>query len=304
MAERKRIVRVILNGKRADDRSVQRAFDRFDSATHRLETEVTTGRGHAVQLTRDAVGDGVDTVVAAGGDGTLHEVVEGLLDADAGEPCPSVAVLPLGTANDFARACEIPEEPAAALGLAVSAVPVPVDVGMMNGRCFINMASGGFGSQVTAETPDEIKEFLGSLSYLLTGVRRFNEFTVENGHVRGPDFEWAGRFYVLAVGNGRKAGGGITVCPEALLDDGRLDVVILPEIPAEQRLESLKELLTQGLSFVEREVVYRQLPWLEVSAPAGLSLNLDGEPLEGDSFRFELLPKRIHMHLPSHAPLA
>lgn len=100
---------------------------------------------------------------------------------------------------------------------------------------------------------------LGSLSYLLTGVGRFNEFAVEHGHVRGPDFDWEGRFYALAVGNGRHAGGGITLCPDALLDDGRLDLALLPEIPSEERLETLKELLSEGLRVVERKVFYRQL---------------------------------------------
>jgi lipid kinase YegS len=304
MSNHRRRLRVILNGKSAGEADVEKAFDSLRAGGHRVEVEVTSENGDARRFARAAAQDGVDSVVAAGGDGTLNEVVDGLVHAGSLEEIPSVGVLPLGTANDFAETCGIPVgSPLAALELTTDVEPSLIDVGEVNDACFINVASGGFGSRVTAETPDDVKEALGRLSYLLTGVRRFNEFSAERGEVRGPDFAWQGSFYVLAVGNGRRAGGGINLCPDAYLDDGLLDVVVLPEIPPEERLKKLLDLLAEGLAVVEREMFYRRVSWLEVSAPAGLYFNLDGEPIEGTSFRFKVLPKRIRVHLPPGAPL-
>lgn len=305
MSNQRRRLRVVLNGKSAGDTGVEQAFDSLRAGGHQVEVEVTSEDGDARQLARAAARDGVDAVVAAGGDGTLNEVVDGLVGAGSLEEIPSVGVLPLGTANDFAETCGIPVgSPLAALGLATDVEPTVIDVGQVNDACFINMASGGFGSRLTAETSDDMKDSLGRLSYMLTGVRRFTEFAAERGEVRGPDFAWQGSFYVLAVGNGRQAGGGIRLCPDAYLDDGLFDVVVLPEIPPEERLKKLLGLLAEGLVAVEREMVYGRVSWLEVSAPAGLYFNLDGEPTRGTSFRFNVLPKRIRMHLPPGAPLA
>lgn len=304
MTEDTRTLRVVLNAKSSDDSRVHHAFQSMRSNGHRVDVEVTARPGDAAAYCRNAIEDEVDVVVAAGGDGTVNAVVDALIDAGEVEELPSVAVLPLGTANDFAGACGIPTDPRSALRLAVEVDPIEVDIGVVNDACFINMASGGFATRVTAETPPEMKEMLGGLSYLLTGVGRFNEFHVERGELRGPDFDWTGSFYVLAVGNGRQAGGGITVCPEALLNDGLLDVIVLPEIPREDRLEKLKALFTEGLEVIERETIYRQLPWLEVAVSSGMRVNLDGEPIEGTSFRFEVIPERIRVHLPADAPLA
>ena len=90
------------------------------------------------------------------------------------KPSASLGILPLGTANDLARACGIPLDPFAALRLAVSAAATDVDVGRANGRSFMNVATGGFGTQVTVATPNELKKILGSAAYFLTGVTHFS----------------------------------------------------------------------------------------------------------------------------------
>ena len=139
----------------------------------------------------------------------------------------SLVLLPLGTANDFSRSAGIPLEPAEALEL-LDVPPRDIDLGEVGGQIFLNMATGGFGSQVTANTSEDLKKVLGGAAYLFTGLSRFSELHAAYGELQGPDFHWSGELLALGIGNGRQAGGGHVLCPQALADDGLLDISILP----------------------------------------------------------------------------
>ena len=300
---RRRHLRLVLHGKASGRPEVRAAVEAVRADGHRVDVRLTWEAGDAVRLAKEAAADGVDTVVAGGGDGSLNEVVSGVVDG-SGPPRCSLGLLPLGTANDFAHGCGLPiEDLTAALRLAAESEPCPIDLATISGRVVVNVASGGFGTRVTVETPPELKKVLGKVSYLLTGATRFNEFGSEEGTFRGPDFEWQGPIVALAVGNGRQAGGGVQLCPEALLDDGLLDVAILPEVPREEQNEKLKALVLEGLPALEREVVRARLPWVELDVPSGLHVNLDGEPIHGTKFRFEVREKWLRFHLPDGAPV-
>jgi lipid kinase YegS len=161
--------RLILNGKKADRPDVRAAVAAIRAAGHPLEVRVTWERGDAARLVAEAVADGVTRVIAGGGDGSVNEVAAGLV---AIEPArrPDLGILPLGTANDFATACGIPSDPVAALQLAVEGRAVPADVGRCNEAVFVNVASGGFGAEITADTPVALKNFLGGGAYTLMGL--------------------------------------------------------------------------------------------------------------------------------------
>lgn len=307
--------RLILHGKSVPNREVREAVEILRSEGHRLEVRVTWEAGDAHRLAREARADGVQTVIAGGGDGTLNEVVHGLLDdrdeiegAGAGAEDPAagdcaLGLVPLGTANDFATACGLPESPLDALRLAVTTRPCPIDVGRMNDRSFINIATGGLGAEITSETSEGMKSVLGRLAYLLTGLTRFQDLQPAHGRLRGEDFEWEGSFLALAVGNGRLAGGGMDLFPSARLDDGRLRLLLVPEIPMQRRVATLTAFLQRGREAVDEEVVTVTSSWLEIEVPGGLHLNLDGEPAEGTSFRFEVDPGRLRFHLGAQCPL-
>ena len=244
--------------------------------------------------------------MAGGGDGTVNEVVTGLIDgesAEADKPSPSLAILPLGTANDLAHACRIPLDPLGALRLAMSGPETKVDVGRANGRYFLNMATGGFGAYVTAMTPNELKKVLGGAAYFLTGLAHFTSIRPEHGRFSGRGFAWEGPFLVLAVGNGRQAGGGHQLCPEALINDGLLDVRVLPKLPSSEVPQALRDLLREGLDAARRTLVSTRVKELEIETDESLQINLDGEPIAGTRFRFELLPRRLHLKLPPDCPL-
>ncbi|MCP1606992.1 lipid kinase YegS [Pseudomonas citronellolis] len=287
---------LILHGKQAANDEVRAAVLARREAGWRLDVRVTWEEGDAERLVGEALAAGYPTLVAGGGDGTARAVAEALYRADA---AASLALLPLGTANDFARAAGIPLEPAAALGL-LEEVARPIDLGEVEGRIFLNMATGGFGSTVTANTSEDLKKALGGAAYLLTGISRFSEVHSAEGHFRGPGFDWQGEFLALGIGNGRQAGGGHPLCAQALADDGLLDVSILPA-PGDM-LSALGSLLGSGGGLQELFVRAR-LPWVELEAGEGLAINLDGEPLQASRARFEVRPAALRLHLPPGSPL-
>lgn len=287
---------LVLHGKQAANDDVRAAVKAVREAGRMLEVRVTWEGGDARRIVDEALAAGYTTLVAGGGDGTVREVAEAL--AQSGRHA-SLAILPLGTANDFARAAGVPLDPASALAL-LDVPPRPVDIGEVDGHLFLNMATGGFGSKVTANTPEELKKLLGGAAYLLTGLTRFSEVHAARGRFRGPDFEWEGEFLALGIGNGRQAGGGHALCPEARADDGLLDVSILPA--PQDMVSALGTLLGSGLGGQELFVRAR-LPWLEVDAAEGLDVNLDGEPLEARHLRFEVRPGALALHLPADSPL-
>lgn len=287
---------LVLHGKQAANDAVRAAVLARREAGWRLDVRVTWEEGDAERLVGEALAAGYPTLVAGGGDGTARAVAEALYRAGA---AASLALLPLGTANDFARAAGIPLEPDAALGLLEEAAR-PIDLGEVQGRIFLNMATGGFGSTVTANTSEDLKKALGGAAYLLTGISRFSEVHSAQGRFRGPGFDWQGEFLALGIGNGRQAGGGHPLCAQALTDDGLLDVSILPA-PGDM-LSALGTLLGSGGGLQELFVRAR-LPWLELEAGEGLAINLDGEPLEARRARFEVRPAALRLHLPADSPL-
>lgn len=288
---------MILHGKQAQNEAVRAAVQARRELGWELAVRVTWEAGDARRLVVEGLRAGYPCIVAAGGDGTLNEVASALIER--GAPA-SLALLPLGSANDFARGAGIPLEPDAALAL-LDLPATPVDIGTANERLFVNMATGGFGSQVTASTSDDLKKLLGGAAYLLTGLTRFAEVRSAFGHFQGPGFDWRGDFLALGIGNGRQAGGGIALCPNARIDDGLLDLCL---IPAPQDVgETLRVLLSGGMLGLETVAVTARLPWLEVEAPEGLDLNLDGEPQRCERVRFALRERALRLHLPADSPL-
>ena len=294
-------LRVILNGKGAADPRVRAAIHQMREEGQPLEVRCTWEGGDAGRFAQEAVADGVDVLVAGGGDGTLHEVVNGLMKVEPAEET-AVSVLPLGTANDFARGCEIPLAPYDALRLAATGRPVPVDMGEANGVFFVNVASGGFGAQVTAGTPTELKKVLGGGAYALVGLLTAAKMAPFEGRVVSPSTSAQGSFIALAVGNARQAGGGFPVTPKAILNDGLLDLMVIADFQARELGVVLDEL--QNLDDPRNRFVhYRRSPRFEIEVPATLPINLDGEPYRWDRIAFGVKPGALRMVLPERCSL-
>ncbi len=295
---RSRKVQLILNGKGADNDTFQTAIAQQRALGHRIEVRVTRRKGDARRFVAEACE--TDLLIAAGGDGTLNEVVHGLMDLSKGTR-PALGVVPLGTANDFAAGCGIPRDPEEALALCMEGEAAPIDIGKANEHWFLNAASVGFGAEVTATTPPELKRLLGHAAYTVMGAI----LAINVHHYRGgltlPDREITGSGPVAIVGNGRQTGGGVQVAPRARIDDGLLDVLVVRQIPATALLTAAREL--QELSPDGEYISYWQTPWAEVYPEEAIPVNLDGEPVQFSSVRYEAVPRAIRLIVPPNCPL-
>ena len=329
--------RLVVHGNHSQSEPLRVALRSLREAGADVEVRVTFEAGDAGRYAAEAAADDRD-VIAMGGDGTLHEVVNGLVDAvaDDGPVGVALGIIPGGTGNDFAGAAGLPlGDPGAALRVAASSRPRPIDLVkveiMGDGakedqsviRRLLNVSTLGLGAEVTAEAPETAKRWLGNLAYLIAGVQRARELEAQEisfsgERADGSEFAWSGRAFGVAVGNGQRAGGGAKLCPNALVDDGLVDLVICPEMPIDQLLPLVGETLigdllrraetaTQKVSMDGESdavyVVYRQLRSVEIDCHSSTHLNLDGEPFRGCRVRFEVEPKRLPMRLPSSCPL-
>jgi lipid kinase YegS len=307
--------RLILNGKSAGDDDLREAVAAMRARGVRLDVRVTWEAGDAERYVAEAIADGVDTIVAAGGDGTLSEVAANLAgrDADA-DALPAMGLVPLGTANDFAAAAGIPLEPRAALELVFGRPATAIDLlridNLARGQTHwcANLASGGFGTQVTVETDEGLKKLLGGLAYLVTGIARLGridpiEARFSATSVDGDRFAWQGGFIALGIGNGRQAGGGQVLCRDALVDDDLLELTIVPTLEGEVAA-TIGAVLTRGRqAALDRVAVRARLPWVQIEADEPFVLNLDGEPVESTRFRVDCVAHRVRMHLPAGCAL-
>ena len=300
--------RLILNGKSAGDDDLRAAVQTLRESGIALEVRVTWEDGDAERYVAEAIADGVDTVIAAGGDGTLSEVAATLAHRDAtADALPSLGLVPLGTANDFATAAGIPDGPLAALQLVREVAAAPLDLLRIDADDGIhwcaNLASGGFGTEVTVETDEGLKKMLGGLAYLITGIARLGRIDPLQARLRGPDFAWEGDLIALGIGNGRQAGGGQALCPDALVDDGHLDLTIVPDLSGDVAA-TVGTLIKEGKhAALDRVATRIRLPWVELASDEPLTLNLDGEPVASRRFRVDCVAGRVRMHLPLACPL-
>ena len=293
-------MRVILNGKKAELPEVREAIYTLRDEGHDIGVRVTWEKGDMDRYVHEAVRDGETRIVAGGGDGSINEAVNALMSIEA-DKRPMLGILPLGTANDFATAAEVPFLPYEALKLALEGEAYKVDVVRANERYFVNVASSGFGAQVVAETPPSLKNFLGGGAYTLSAVIKALNFTAHEGRLVAEGVDIKGRSIAGVVCNGRQAGGGQMLAPYAFIDDGFIDIVVILEFPLIDLGQVLSELYDYNRSgtYVKR---YRKT-WVESYAERKAPVNLDGEPYMAEHIRFEVVPEALRMVLPHYCPM-
>ena len=289
---------LILNGKSADNLPLRDAIAKLRDEGVEIHVRVTWEKGDAQRYVDEARQLGVETVIAGGGDGTINEVSTALIQSQ-GDNIPALGILPLGTANDFATSVGIPDDLDKALKLAIAANATAIDMVQVNDKtCFINMATGGFGTRITTETREKLKAALGGVSYFIHGLMRMDTLKPDVCDIRGEDFHWQGKALVIGIGNGRQAGGGQQLCPTALINDGLLQLRIFT---GEELLPGLLSALTQSED--NPNIIEGASSWFDIRAPHEITFNLDGEPLSGQEFHIEILPEALRCRLPPGCPL-
>lgn len=235
------------------------------------------GGDHTVELATEAA-DRTDTVVACGGDGTLNKTVQGVREADCLDSV-TLGVIPAGTGNDFADNVGI-RGVQHAFEVIETGDRRRLDLGVANGRLFLNSCVGGLTAEASARTSPDLKQRLGVLAYVLTTVSVARTFESLELHVTaGPERDpvWEGDALMLLIGNGRRFPGEQR--RQANMEDGRMNVVIIEDLPALQYLSrgAADRLLRRGASHLTRVKV----PHLHVThGGEPVQFSLDGEMIE------------------------
>lgn len=281
----------VIHGARAELPTVRNLVDWVRAKGHTVTPRITWERGDAERLAMEGARASADAVVAIGGDGTVNEVLNGLAGSDV-----PLGIIPLGTANDFARQTGIPLDANRAMDVILHRKPTRIDIAELNGRRFLNVSTAGIGAEATAETPADAKEALGALAYAITGVRKLAELQPIVARFEAPGFSFESRFLVLAVGNGRATGGGTLLTPKASFVDGLLDVCVV-EARARRGFARLTLKLRKGEHLDAPGVRYLQVPSLRVSAARPITVNVDGEPNEIATLEYRVHTKGLRVHL-------
>lgn len=247
---------------------------------------------------------GLTRVIAIGGDGTNHALVNSLMhlnEADPTAPRMTFGCLPIGTGHDWARAVGIPNSPAAAVRWIASAKSVPLDVGRITytgsdhdrqpvTRHFLNVASGGIGGMVDQHVNRQVRRY--PWTFLEATVKSLLTYIPQAMSVWLDGSEWYdGSAYAVVVANGRMFGHGMRVAPDARYDDGQFDVVLVEGMPRTRILGALYTVYA-GTHIRRSDVHIARARTVEVMLKTSgtLGLDLDGEPALGANLRFEALP--------------
>lgn len=293
--------RLLLNGKKAGLEPIREAVYSIRNKGYDLQVRPTWEAGDIERLVAEAAEQGVTRIIAGGGDGTVNEVVNAINKLQVSYI--ELAILPLGTANDFATACEIPIEPEEALHLALKGESYWVDSVSANDQFFINIATAGFGAQVTATTPVALKNFLGGGAYTLSGLVQAVNFQPFPGKVISGEREKQANVVVGAVCNGRMAGGGQQLAPDAYIDDGLLDTFSIESFSAADIATVIEELQSDTNATESKFVHKYKVKTVEWQSNTVMPINLDGEPISSPNVMISLIPSSIKLVLPAHTPV-
>ncbi|MBE3590961.1 MAG: diacylglycerol kinase family lipid kinase [Firmicutes bacterium] len=285
---------IVVNPKAAAGRALRlwRAVEPEVQAAFACEVRLTERPRHATELARAAVQAGVRTVVAVGGDGTVHEVVNGLAQTDA-----VLGILPFGTGNDFARALGIPLHAGGAVAVLRGGAPRVVDLGRVHGHFYVQVAGTGFDAVVAKRVNESGRAGKGALPYVLSILSTL--FTYRNADLRlAAERRLQGRALLLAVGNTSFYAGGMKVCPGADPADGRLDWCWVGDLSKLETLSALPRVF--GGSHVRLpKVATGRAPAVEVEGPADLPVHADGEYVGTLPARFECVPRALRVIAPA-----
>ena len=249
---------------------------------HDPEVVVTTRRGEVERLARDAAARGAKRVLVCGGDGTVHEGVNGLAGSDT-----ALGILPGGRGNDLAATLGVPLDPAAAARHLVAAPTRRIDLGVVNGRRFGTTAGIGFDADVATRTNRGAWRKAGRFAYVGGILASLVAFRAPHLLVTAGTQRRDGRYMMCAVSNTGRYGGGILIAPNASPDDGMLDICLIAHA-SRLRLLGILPAAYRGDHVKAREVEMLRAESVEVVADRELPLIADGEPTGGTPARITI----------------
>lgn len=249
------------------------AVAKFCDAGYLVSVRRTAAAGDAARIAREEGGQ-YDTVVAVGGDGTLNEVIAGLLPL---EKHPKLGYLPQGSTNDFAASLHIPGNPAEAADAVVRDQPRKLDMGLWNSRSFVYVASFGAFTRTSYAASQEIKNAFGHLGYLLEGVKDLETLHPYHVRITADGEKLDGSYLFGAVCNSTSIAGMMKLKEESVdLDDGKFEMLLIPEPKSVIELQNLIIALL-GQQYQSNGLVFRHVSHIHVETDEDVAWSLDGE---------------------------
>lgn len=256
-----------------------------------FDTRQTERPWHAAELAAQAASEGVEAVVAVGGDGTLFEIANGLCETKT-----ALYIVSCGTGNDWVRSIPLPKDPLAALDMQLNAEPVPVDAGAAGKYRFLNVAGAGFDVEVLRQTVKYKPRFRGILPYLFGVIETIRTYKPIQGVLEVDGKRVEGRFTIVSFANGQYIGGGMRVARKADPFDGLFDVIYVMALP-KWRVCMLLPWFLPGLHDLF-SVTHRVRAKSARFSSKGMTVNMDGELRDMDDIEFRLIPGGIRIPLP------
>jgi len=284
----------VINGAAGAANDLAAVRQQISSRLPRARLLLSREPGDVTTLARSAAQQS-DIVIAAGGDGTLNEVVNGLAEHFS---AVRLGLLPLGTGNDFARAIGMPDSLSASIETLLLGETKRVDVIRVKTATrvhyMINVSAGGFSAQVDEKLTDDVKERWGPLCYarsFVAALAELQDYRTEIVLDDGAERLDAPAYNVI-VANGRYVAGGVPIAPSARIDDGAADLIILP-VASLPRLALLARATLAGTHLETDQLIFRRARKIQITSQPPMRFNTDGELIGNDPVAFEVLPQAI-----------
>lgn len=271
--KRARIIYNPTSGREAIKKNLPDVLEILENAGYETSAHATTGEGDAIEAAKLAVERRYDLVVAAGGDGTINEVVNGMAEQ---EYRPKLGIIPVGTTNDFARALQIPRDIVAAAEIIAKGDRIPIDIGRMNEKYFINIGGGGSLTELTYDVPSKLKTVLGQLAYYLRGIEMLPSLKATNMTIEYDGKLFEGESMLFLVGLTNSIGGFEKLSPSSSINDGMFTLLILTKTNLADFIR-IASLALRGEHINDPKVIYTKANRIKVHSDEKVLLNLDGE---------------------------
>lgn len=292
--KRARIIYNPTSGRELFRKHLPEVLEQMEIAGYETSCHATTCEGDATTAAKAAVERGFDLIVAVGGDGTLNEVVSGMAEFDVR---PKLGLIPMGTTNDFARAVHIPRDIRKAVEIIAKGETIPVDIGRMNDRYFVNIAGGGRLTELTYEVPSKLKTVIGQMAYYLKGIEMLPSIRASNVRIEYDGEVFEDRAMMFLIGLTNSVGGFEKLAPDASLNDGKFTLLILKELNIAEFIR-VATLALRGEHLTDPHVIYTKASKVTVTSEERVLLNLDGEYGGVLPATFENLYRHIEVLVP------
>ncbi len=301
-------ITVVLKGTIRNKKKVLNDLSQLQKRFNTLEVLETRQAGHAVTLAANAAENGADCIIAAGGDGTINEVLNGIMQGSTQRSeLPILGYLLCGTANDFAKTVGIDGSIEQLIQLLETTQANPIDIGKVSylspqgeedERYFINITDVGLGGHVVEKVNKSSKPLGANFTFIKAITESFITYEQSKVTCTTDSFEWEGKILTLAVANGKYFGSGLCIAPDAQVNDGKFSVVIIADIKMKDYLLNVGK-IKKGKKVDHPKISYREATEVTIT-PHELScaVDMDGEFLGYAPIHITMVPHAIQFLMP------